>query len=134
MRVLGVDFGTKRIGIAVGESEFKIVSPRPALTASGTLARDAETISSLVKAESAERVVVGIPYNEEDRKMERICGLLAEELRKRGLTVDTVDEAMTSVGAEQVMTDLRGSQVRRRKDGEAACRIVERYFFEQDLA
>jgi putative Holliday junction resolvase len=134
MRVLGVDFGSKRIGLAVGESEFAIVSPRPHILASGTLARDAEQIRIVASKESAERVVVGIPYNEEDRRMERVCGKLAEELRKLGLAVDTVDESMTSVGAEQVMGELRGSQVRRRKDGEAACRIVERYFSEQDLA
>jgi len=134
MRVLGVDFGTKRIGLAVGESEFGIVSPRPNLTASGTLSKDADVIKGIALKESVDRVVVGVPYNDEDQRMQRICMKLAEEIRKLEVTVDTVDESMTSVGASQAMTELRGSQIRRRKDGEAACRIVERYFSEQDLA
>lgn len=132
--MLGVDFGSKRIGIAVGESGFGIVSPRPTVAASGTLAKDAAAIADLAKREQVERIVVGIPVNPEDPRMEKICGRLADEIRTLGFEVDTVDETMTSVQAETFMGDLKGSQVRKRKDGEAACRIVERYFNEQALA
>jgi putative Holliday junction resolvase len=134
LRVLGVDFGSKRIGIAVGESEFGIVSPRPNLLASGTLAKDAAAIAELARRETVEKVVVGIPVNPEDPRMERVCGRLAEEIGKLGLVVETVDEAMTSVQAEARMGELKGSQVRKRKDGEAACQIVERYFAESGPA
>lgn len=131
MRVLGVDFGSKRIGLAVGESEFGIVTPRNALTPTGTLAKDAKGIADFARGELADIVVVGVPYNEEDQRMERICLRLAEEIGKLGFSVRTVDESMTSVGAESVMSDLKVAQVRKRKDGEAACRIVERYFSEE---
>lgn len=128
MRVLGVDFGSKRIGIAVGESEFNIVTPRPTIIPTGTLAKDAKTIAELARGELAAEVVVGVPYNEEDQRMQTICLRLAEEIGRLGIEVRTVDESMTSVGAESVMRDLKGSQIRKRKDGEAACRIIERYF------
>lgn len=132
MRVLGVDFGSKRIGLAVGESEFGIVTPRNPLTPTGTLAKDARAIAEFAKGEVADCVVVGVPYNEQDQRMERICLRLAEEIGTFGISVVTVDESMTSVGAESVMSELKVSQVRRRKDGEAACRIVERFFSDTD--
>lgn len=129
-----MDFGSKRIGIAVGESGFGIVSPRPVLTAAGALAKDAAAIALLAKKEQVEQIVVGVPVNPEDTRMEKICGRLADDIRALGWTVDTVDETMTSVQAEAFMGDLKGSQVRKRKDGEAACQIVERYFNEKGLA
>jgi RNase H-fold protein (predicted Holliday junction resolvase) len=48
--------------------------------------------------------------------------------------VATVDESFTSVEAVNEMHELKGSEKRKRKDGEAACRIIERYWDEQDLA
>jgi putative Holliday junction resolvase len=120
VRVLGVDFGSKRIGLAVGESEFGIVTPRPSITPSGTLAKDAKTIAEYAKGECAEIVVVGVPYNEEDRRMEGICLRFADEIAKLGIAVATVDESMSSVEAESRMGDLKVSQVRKRKDSEAS--------------
>ena len=56
MRVLGVDWGGARIGIAVGEAQFKIASPRHPLQATGTLMKDALAIQTQVKIEEAEKL------------------------------------------------------------------------------
>lgn len=130
MRVLGVDWGSKRIGIAVGDAESGVFSPRPALTASGALKRDAEGISTKAAEEEAEAIVVGLPIaTEGEERMERICRHLASHLQDLGLKVFTVDEALTSVTAHRDLRDagLKASQRRRHIDGEAAVRILERW-------
>lgn len=131
---MGVDFGSKRIGIAIGVTDFLIASPRPAIAASGKLSTDAIAIQAIATREEANTVVVGIPENEQDQRMAKVCIKLADEIRALGLEVRTVDESFTSVEAIHEMRELKGSDKRKRKDGEAACRIIERYWDEQALA
>lgn len=134
MRLLGVDFGFKRIGLAVGESSPQVVAPRPTLTASGALKRDAEAIDRVARTEAVERIVVGAPLEDgEPGRMARICETLAGHLRGLGWTVETVDETLTSVSAEEALRDQghRASVRRRMRDGEAACQILERYLHER---
>jgi putative holliday junction resolvase len=131
MRLLGIDFGGKRIGVAVAESDHKISSPRPALEASGTLKRDADNIHALLKKEQAEQIVLGVPLDENggDTKMSRVIKTLGGNLESLGLLVHYVDESMTSVGAEGSLRehDWTAAQRRRHIDSEAACRILERF-------
>lgn len=130
MRVLGVDLGLKRIGLAVGEVEAAIATPRPVLQASGKLVDDALAIADLARQEEAERVIVGVPEGVEGSRSERAARLLADRLREAGLDVLLVDESLTSVEASAAMTEagLSVAERRRRVDSEAACRILERYF------
>ncbi len=131
MRVLGVDFGGKRIGIAVGETEHAIASPRPALEATGTLRLDAVNLSDLAKKEEALAVVIGLPLLEgQESKMSRICRMLGDEVGKLGLDVAYVDESLTSSTAESNLKEQDWTAATRKKhlDSEAACQILERYF------
>jgi len=129
-----VDFGSKRIGLAVGESGFGVASPRPSLPASGTLAADARAICAEAERQGAEAIVVGLPLAEDgsDTRMARVCRQLADRLRELGWNVHLADERLTSVEAERAMrgAGLKGAETRRRKDGEAAARILERFFAE----
>jgi len=131
MRLLGVDYGFKRIGLAVAESDFGIITPRPPLAATGTLARDAQNLAAIAKKEAVDRTILGLPIEEDGNhgKMARVCETVAEHLRKFGLTVDLVDERMSSVEAENSLRqeDLKASQRRKLRDGEAARILLERY-------
>ena len=131
MRLLGVDLGTKRIGIALGESMPQVVSPRPALEASGKLATDALAVSALGKREAAEAIVIGLPVELDgtEGRMARVMRQFGALIAAEGWRVEFVDESFTSVEAETTLlaADLKGSERRKRRDGEAACRILERY-------
>lgn len=133
MRLLGVDFGSKRIGIAVGDREHRVASPRPNLNTAGALDRDAESIAALARREEADAIVVGIPYEADGvaGRMARVCESLATRIEQRGWTVYRVDESLTSVTAERSMAELKGSVRRKKKDAEAACLILERFFNEK---
>lgn len=137
MRVLGVDWGSARIGIAVGESEFKVATARQPLKASGKLQTDAQAIVALANKESAEAVVVGLPYEEDGTagKMVRLCTMLAEQITLQGCTVFTVDESGSTHAAEsnlRLNEDLKASERRKQRDGEAACIILDRFFYGQE--
>lgn len=132
MRILGVDFGGKRIGIAVGESEAAISTPRPAIEASGTLRKDAVQLSELVKREQADLLVLGLPLLEDgqDSKLSKVIRKLGEELRVLQVEVAYVDEAFSSVQATAQLREYDWTAATRRKhlDSQAACEILERYF------
>ncbi len=132
MRVLGVDWGGARIGLALGESEFKIASPRNPLQAAGALKKDAATIRDFAKLEEAERIVVGVPFNEVDDRSARVCLQLVDRLRELGLDVMTVDESLTTEASHADLAEIGFSAAQRKKqvDGESARRILLRYFEE----
>lgn len=131
MRLLGVDFGFRRIGIAVAESEFGVVTPKTALEATGTLRKDAENVATAFHKEHAERIVLGLPVEEDGNlgKMARVCQTVAGLLREKGIEVELVDERYSSVEAEAALRqeNLKASQRRKLRDGEAAAILLERY-------
>ena len=135
MRVLGVDWGSKRIGLAVGEQGFGITRGLPNVDASGALARDAAEINRIAKIELCDAIVVGLPLEADGTpsEMAKICLQLVERLRELGSSVFTVDESLSSVEVESDMMQagLKGSQRRKRKDAAAAQVILERFINEQ---
>lgn len=127
MRLVGIDFGGRRIGVAVGESVPLATSARAPLNATGSLERDAKAIAEIVKKEMADGVVVGIPLNPlgSDR-MERICRQLADRLMRAGMLVFTIDESLSTIESEVRLAGV--SKRRKRIDGESARVILERHF------
>ena len=131
MRLLGVDLGMKRIGLAIAETDPFVVTPRSALPAIGRLASDAQRVGDFARREQVDAIVVGLPVEESgvEGRMARVCRVFAGHLSAAGFVTHLVDESFTSVEAESAMaqTDLTAAARRKRKDGEAAARIVERY-------
>jgi putative Holliday junction resolvase len=129
MRLLGVDFGSKNIGIAVGDLETAIFRPLRPLQASGTLAKDAAVIEGVASQEEAERIVVGIPLGMIDSRQERICRRFGEALAERGLAVVYEDEAFSSEEARKRLTQpgQTASISEPTIDSMAAVLILERY-------
>lgn len=129
MRIVAVDFGRTNIGLATGDSASKVASPRKPLRASGTLQKDATAIREFAKNELAEAIVFGLPtIGGEETKGSKIVMRLAQMIE--GIPVKFVDEEFTSQQAEDAMIEagLKASQRRAASDGEAACRILERFF------
>lgn len=63
MRALGLDLGTKRIGVAVSDRSGTVASPLLVVQRSGNLAADHRRLAQLVEEEDAEIVVVGMPWS-----------------------------------------------------------------------
>ncbi len=131
MRLVGVDFGRKRIGLAVMETDARVPTPRGTIPAVGTLAKDAVAIHNFAASEHADAIVLGVPqpFEGQDDRMARVCRMLADHLRGLGATVHLVDEAFTSIAAEEQLrnTGLTAGKRKELRDAEAACQILERY-------
>ena len=130
MRVLGLDLGSKRIGVAVSDRTGTIASPLQVLQRSGSVRRDHEVIARLVREEEAEAVVVGLPLH-----MNGTEGAAAQAARKEAATLATVvgvpvhtwDERRSTVTADQAMMQagLRAEERRRHVDKIAAAVLLQ---------
>jgi putative holliday junction resolvase len=131
MRLLGVDYGFKRIGLATCDSGSGLFTPIQPLAAAGSLKRDAAAIAQIAKKESAEEIVVGLPLEPEggEGRMARICRTVGGLLEEAGYPVHFVDESLTSNAAEgdMIAAGLKAAHRKRLLDSEAAARILERF-------
>ena len=116
MRAIGIDLGTKRIGIAV--SSGTIASPLTTVKRSKRRRHDHETIAGLVQDEEAEIVVVGLPLSLDGSHgpAARAAAHEAEQLGSVvGVPVELHDERFTTVTAERGLREAGLDAPRRRQ-------------------
>ena len=131
MRVLGLDVGSKTIGVAVSDELGLYAHPRLTLARKGTRL-DVEAVAAHVAAEGAERIVVGLPLTLEGEigpRAKRVL-VLVEALRARlghAVPVDTWDERFSTAAVERVLIEAELSRARRKEviDQQAAAFILQ---------
>ena len=118
MRILGIDYGTKRIGIAIGDTEGKVAVPFCVVDSSqATVHR----IVEIVKREQVELVVVGQGGK---GPMEKKVQNFVAQLRKL-VSVEIVDEHFTTAQVEKVMKGYGKARKGIDKDSAAAALILQ---------
>lgn len=132
-RLIGIDYGTRRIGIAMADSRGVIITPAATLKATGTASKDALLILDWAAQNDAAGIVVGLPLNMDgsDSTQTKLARAVAEELRQRGaLPVELWDERLTSFQADQFLdaADVRPSRRKGLRDALAAQVILQSYF------
>ena len=130
MRVLALDLGTKRIGVAVSDRSGTIATPLTVLTRSGRTADDHARIAVLVAEEEAEVVVVGLPLSLDGRSGPAAKAAQAETDLLAGalpVPVESFDERLTTVTAERALMEagMRTEGRRRVVDKVAAAVILQ---------
>jgi putative holliday junction resolvase len=133
-RVLGVDLGSRSIGLAVSDPGGRLATPHGAVERSGDRAADHRAIVAAAREAGATRIVVGLP-----RSLSGAAGPAAravleeiEALRVEAgatMTVETHDERMTTVIAQRRLADAgkRGRRARRDLDAAAAAVMLQSY-------
>lgn len=130
-RIMCLDFGDVRIGIAMSDLLQTIASPYDTYTRK-TLEEDLKYFDTLAKSQSVEKIIIGLPYNMDGTIGERIevtkqfgC-LLSEKLE---LPVEYVDERLSSVEAEDILAEAGIPAIKRKGliDKIAASIILESY-------
>ena len=104
-RILGVDFGRARIGIAVSDELGLLAHPVTTIPASGEAAKQ---IDKIVREKDVERVVIGLPRHMNGSVGEAAGEALAfaEKLRKLlPCEVVTWDERLTTIAANRALRD-----------------------------
>lgn len=131
MKILAVDLGLKRTGLAISDPREMLASPIGTLE-EWDLARLADRIAAIAADRGAEQVVVGHPRNmdgsrgESAKRAEEFAAALAV---KTGLPTELWDERMTTVSAIGYLnqTDVRGKKRKQVVDTVAATIILEDY-------
>lgn len=135
MRVLAVDFGEKRIGLAVSDVSGSIVVPVGSIPRKSDR-QAASAVAGAALEREVSRVVVGHPLNLDGT--EGASGRRARNFARRvgelsGLPVDLHGEGLTTQAAERNLIDA-GLDARRRaiaRDAESAAVLLRDYFSER---
>lgn len=130
MRALGIDLGSKRIGIALSDSAGSLATPYDVVPRSGDRARDHRRIAALAEEAGAECLVVGLPLSLDGSVGPAAAAALAEadELgAATGLPVETWDERLTTVTADRdlLALDMKAPARRRVIDKVAAAVMLQ---------
>ncbi len=130
MRFLGIDYGTRRIGLAFGD-ELGVATPLPALTQSDPTQRWAALLAA-VRERRATELILGHPLNMDDTvgPKAKEAEALADRLRADlGLPVHLIDERLTSYEAESTIAKSKRRDVRASGiiDSRAATLILQDY-------
>lgn len=132
---MGVDLGARRIGLALSDPTGTVASPHAVLTRSGARERDHAAIIAAAREAEADTIVVGLPLSLSGRVGPAARATLdeVEELRvaaeAEGLRVDTYDERLTTVIAQQGLqaAKMRRDARRRVVDKVAAAVMLQSY-------
>jgi putative Holliday junction resolvase len=119
-RALGIDLGSRRIGIAVSDSAGTVAWPRTTVVRTGDPERDRRALVDLIVDEGVDTVVVGLPLsldgtwgpaaNAASEEADALRQLLAD----REIAVELFDERLTTVSAHQALS-ATGSRERARR-------------------
>ena len=126
-RVLAIDYGERRIGLAVSDPSRTIASPAGFVS---RRPRKRPPVAELVRqaeAHEATALVVGLPLDDagnETPRSEEVRRVAAELERRTGLTVTLVDERYTTAAALRVVHEMGGSVRGRRGDLDALAATV----------
>ena len=131
MKILAVDLGLKRTGVAISDARELLASPIGTIE-EWDLTRLADRIAALAAEQGAERLVVGHPRNMDGSRGEsakRAEGFAEMLTAKTGLATELWDERMTTVSAIGYLnqTDVRGKKRKQVVDTVAATIILEDY-------
>ena len=133
-RVLGVDVGTVRIGLAISDPGRTVATPLETLDAGDANGDDwAETIAARLAAVAEQRmcdtVVIGLPrgMSGRDTASTRAARAVAKALTRTGIAVVLWDERLSSAEAERVLVGAgrRRAQRREERDRVAATLILQ---------
>ncbi|MBC8132750.1 MAG: Holliday junction resolvase RuvX [Deltaproteobacteria bacterium] len=130
-RVVAVDLGTRRMGVAVTDGLGLTAQPHATIERHGGQ-RDLDAIAAVVKQFDAERVVLGLPLDPEGRagRAARSAEAFAERLRAvLTVPVEMIDESFSTVEATEVLLAADMSREKRKQviDRVAAAIILQRW-------
>ena len=123
MRMLGIDFGEKRIGMAITDKGGKIALPL-------SVAKDIDEVVRVVKERGVEKIIVGMPLSLKGKRgrMAKKTEVFIEELKKRvDVPVEEWDERFSTKEALRIGN-------KENKDAIAAAIILQSYIEGKDEA
>ena len=131
MRIMALDVGDKKIGVAVSDSLLLTAQPRPTLERKN-LESDLHRLGELARENEVHEIVIGSPVHmdgRESRQSEKVARFARKLSKTLGLPVVFWDERLTSFAAEQHLEEMGLNWRKRREqvDKIAAMFILQSY-------
>ncbi|HSR29433.1 MAG TPA: Holliday junction resolvase RuvX [Anaerolineae bacterium] len=140
MKLLALDVGDRRVGVAVSDANGLVASPLTVLRRASK-AEDFARIARLAREQGVTGLVIGHPLNADGsagpqaRRVERYAAALAETLQSEGLELVVLlrDEFMSTMRAQEIMitTGRKRKDRQARIDAVAAAVILQDYLDEE---
>ena len=131
MRTLGMDLGTKTLGLAISDKQGIIASPYK-LIKYNNMDDAVNEVLKIIEKEKVENLVLGLPKN-----MNNSLGFASERSlnfkklleEKTNLKIELIDERLSTIEAERVLLDYDMSRKKRKEhiDNTAAAIILDTY-------
>lgn len=124
MKILGIDYGRNKIGLAIGDTVTKLAEPLFVLSKSNIK----DQISKITMDNDIEKIVVGLPGG----KMDEEIKMFGEKLEKQtGVKVEYFDETLTTQDAQEILiASGRKRKSRKEKEDSVAAAIMLQLFIE----
>ena len=133
-RIIGIDYGERRVGVAISDPTATIAQPLTVLTRRTGKRPPVQAIADLAAEHGAAHIVIGLPLTLEGNESDwtREVRAFGDKLAARaGIGVSFADERMTSVVAERAVRSLglkrRQREQKERVDAAAAMIILQAY-------
>lgn len=134
MRIMGLDFGSKTVGVALTDDLLMTAQPVETIKreSENKLRRTLARIEEIIAANDVGEIVVGLPLNMDDTVGERAEKSIAfaQKLESRtGLPVHMQDERLSTEAAKETLTEMgvKGADLKQYVDKIAAAYILEDY-------
>lgn len=136
-RIVGIDYGLARIGVAISDPNKIIASPLKTVQSQKSLKETVQLVLQAIEGYSVEEIVVGMPYrlNGQNSFSSDETNFFIEELKKHtSLPITTWDERLTTVQVERAMKENNMSRKKRSKVIDAACAtlILQNYLEQKE--
>ncbi len=136
MRTLAIDWGEKRVGLALSDEGGRFATPYDVLTA-GSSEQAIEVVCRIVQTERVERLLIGLPLNMDDSigpAAQRTIQIARRLGERCGLTPVFVDERLSSFAAESELAErkragerLTHKKKKQRLDAAAAALLLREF-------
>ena len=127
-RILGIDWGARRTGVAVSDASREFVFVRDAIVVRGVGGAVAQKVAEIAVAEQVSGIIIGLPVHADGTPSQTatdVRNFAADLSALTDLPIAFIEENLTSHAAQEQMGRVRVADIKARLDSEAARVILE---------
>lgn len=130
-RLLGIDFGTVRIGLSLSDPTRTLASPLPFLD-NKSPQQVIAAITALIETHQITGLVIGLPRNMDGTygpSAQKVKDFIAEMKKSISLPIQPLDERLTTAQASKQLSSIgmNQKQLRKKVDSSSASLILQQY-------